>query len=217
MKETIKLTRLIALDFDGTVVDSNSVLIKFFADYYKKNGSELTSAALETLMPLSWQEMCIYLSRLFNLKIEEVDNTVENFTVNYYRNKAPLKPYVYEFLAELKKYGHTVCILSATDEDKIHMASERLGILDFFDSIITPNRVNGLSKNRPEIYYECMTQYGIKNPEEITLFDDSVEVIETAKRIGFRTVGVFDECRKETEKVLRAISDAYIHSFKELL
>ena len=53
-------------------------------------------------------------------------------------------------------------------------------------------------------------------PNEIMVFEDSVVALETAKKAGFITCGVYDStCGNESEK--KNISDIYINDFGELM
>ena len=52
--------------------------------------------------------------------------------------------------------------------------------------------------------------------EEALLVEDSLYCIKTAKRVGIKTVAVWDDESKLDEEEIKQISDYYISSFKEL-
>ena len=50
---------------------------------------------------------------------------------------------------------------------------------------------------------------------ETLIFEDALHAIETAKKAGFKVVGVFDQSSVNEQAKIKAISDYYINSFEE--
>ena len=72
----------------------------------------------------------------------------------------------------------------------------------------------GVGKDKPDIYLKAKSIMGI--PEgEICVFEDSYVALETAKRAGFQTVGVFDKYNFDKERLKKA-SDLYVDEHETL-
>jgi beta-phosphoglucomutase-like phosphatase (HAD superfamily) len=53
-----------------------------------------------------------------------------------------------------------------------------------------------------------MKELGL-SPDEICVFEDSYVALETAKKVGFRTVGIYDQYNYDQARLERA-SDIYV-------
>ena len=49
------------------------------------------------------------------------------------------------------------------------------------------------------------------------MVDDNLHVLETAKRVGMATIGVYDESSKAVAEEMRRVADKYVEDFAELL
>ena len=65
-----------------------------------------------------------------------------------------------------------------------------------------------MGKDKPDVYIATMQQMGLK-AEEVCVFEDSFVAIETAKKLGCKTVGIFDKNNFGHDR-LRASSDMYL-------
>jgi len=66
----------------------------------------------------------------------------------------------------------------------------------------------GIGKDRPDIYVKAMNSLSM-TADEVCIFEDSFVALETAKKIGIRTVGVYDKYSFDQER-LRRSSDIYL-------
>ena len=82
--------------------------------------------------------------------------------------------------------------MAATSSDRrvVEGALKRLKIMDCFARIFTCTEI-GAGKDQPDIYLAAAAFMGTR-PEETWVFEDALYALETAKKAGFRTVGVFD-------------------------
>ena len=66
----------------------------------------------------------------------------------------------------------------------------------------------------PDVYVAAMN--AIETPlSETVVFEDSVTAIETAKRYGFKVVGVFDKNNHSQDRI-KEISDVYVEEGESL-
>ena len=73
-----------------------------------------------------------------------------------------------------------------------------------------------MSKAEAGIYVEAARRIGVE-PEDCIMVDDNLHVLETAKRVGMATIGVYDESSKAVAEEMRRVADKYVEDFAELL
>ena len=66
----------------------------------------------------------------------------------------------------------------------------------------------GVGKDQPDIYIKAGEALGF-DPSDICVFEDSYVAIETARAIGYKTVGLFDRYNFDQERLKRS-SDIYM-------
>ena len=99
-------------------------------------------------------------------------------------------------------------VATSTDRYCIEGAFNHLGIMDYFDVILTCSEV-GKSKENPDIFFEAVSV--MKTPIEYTwLFEDGLYSMKTAKREGFRVVGVYDSVSEKDQEEIRRVADVYL-------
>lgn len=103
----------------------------------------------------------------------------------------------------------------ATSTDRVHAeaALKRTGIYDYFERIFTCSEV-GEGKSKPDIYEEAAAELGTKRTAT-WVFEDALYAIKTAKKAGFRTVGLYDETSKKEQEKIRGTADIYLKEIEE--
>jgi FMN phosphatase YigB (HAD superfamily) len=100
-----------------------------------------------------------------------------------------------------------MCVASATAPHLLQIPVRRFGLDRYFDRIFSCNEL-GVGKDRPDIFDHALSYLG--TPKESTwIFEDSYIALETARRAGYHTVGVFDPNNTEFDSV-EPFSDVYI-------
>ena len=90
-----------------------------------------------------------------------------------------------------------------------------MGVYELFDHVWSSDDF-GMKKSEPEIYHAAAKRLGA-DISEITFFDDNLQALQTAKRAGLRTVGVFDASSEDCAEEIKATADRYILTFGESL
>lgn len=97
---------------------------------------------------------------------------------------------------------------TASDREHVEAAFKRLGIDGYFERILTCAEV-GAGKRYPAIYEKAAAYLGTE-PGEIFVFEDVLYAIQTAKKAGFRTVGVYDRFSAGEADEMRRQADVYV-------
>lgn len=200
-------------DFDGTLFDSMFIWESVGEIYLRSLGKEPKPTLREDVRALSLYQSACYFRKEYDLPLSEeqimsgINKTIEHF----YINEVMPKPYVTEFLDEMKQKGIPMCIATASDRYQIEAALSRCGMSHYFEAIFTCSEV-GCGKDEPVIFRKAMEYFNSDRSSSI-IFEDALHAIKTAKNDGFTVVSVFDDSEKRQDEV-RAISDCYIRDFE---
>lgn len=203
-------------DFDGTLVDSmpafGSAMKSVLDDFSVKYGDDI----VKTITPLGYEGSAKYFQSIgLDLPTEKILEIMRKKLVYEYTYNVNAKKDVVESLLELKKRGCSLNILTASPHLVVDPCLKRIGIYDVFDKIWSCEDF-GTVKSDPNIYKmaaKCLE----KEVKEVIFLDDNYFSAKTAKEAGMISVGVYDDSSKEYVEEMKANTDGYIYSFKELL
>lgn len=104
-------------------------------------------------------------------------------------------------------------IATTGDRKNAEAALKRLKVFQYFQGIFTCSEI-GSGKNEPDIYYTAALQIDTE-PSQTWVFEDAFHAIRTAKRAGFRTVGVYDKANDRDLARIWNTADIYLPEFKD--
>ena len=207
-------------DMDGTVVDSLGFWMFFWGKFGEKYlndpkfvPNEDTDKKIRTMI---FSDAMVVLKEEYSID-EDPKKMLEfssDILLNFYKTEAKEKPGATEFLTYLKNKGVKMILASATDLEKIKVSLEATGLAKFFEAILSCAEI-GYGKDKPNIYLEAMRILDL-NADEICVFEDSYVALETAKKVGFKTVGLYDKNNFGWDR-LESASDIYNGEDKTLL
>jgi HAD superfamily hydrolase (TIGR01509 family) len=114
---------------------------------------------------------------------------------------------VEEFLEYCKQHGVKMCIASATEKRLLDVAVRHCGIGDYFTAVLSCSEI-GKGKDQPDIYIKAMESLGTST-EETCVFEDSHIAIDTADKIGMKTIGIYDKYNYGQDE-MKKIATVYI-------
>ena len=98
-----------------------------------------------------------------------------------------LMPWYKEIISH---YDSINVIGTSCDEELVKIALNRLGVLNYFEDIITCSKVNK-SKDDSDFYLAC-AQALKQRPEDIVVFEDADYCIDVARKVGFKVIKIKD-------------------------
>lgn len=205
-----KRTDMIAgviFDIDGTILDSMPIWENAAERYLNGMGITADQTLGEILYAMSMTEGAKWLQFRYlpdldvNAVISGVNRTIEGF----YQHQVQLKDGVAPFLKAMKQVGIRMVAATSCDRQVVELALERLNIMGFFERIFTSSEI-GVGKSDPAIYLAAAEHMGEK-PGDIWVFEDALFAVQTAKKAGFKTVGVYDASSQKDWEEIRRTSD----------
>lgn len=213
MMENIKAA---IFDLDGTLIDSMYVWEKVDHDFLTERGIPVTQDYTDKMRTMFFHTAAEYTKKEYALSesVEEIMNIWLSMARHEYEFHVKAKPFVKEYLKELKDQGMKIGIATSSDPYLSEPVLKNNDLKEYFDCVCFTSEV-GKNKNYPDIYLYTAEKLGTK-PEECIVFEDIPEGINGASTAGMKTVAVYDESSTELEELLRKSADQYIYSFSEM-
>lgn len=176
-------------DVDGTILDSMEVWNTLASQYVQSLGMVPEKNLDEIVSDMSLEQSATYLKNHYkiNKQEERIISEVLNFISDFYEYEVNLMPGFKEFISH---YDSINVIGTSCDEELVKIALNRLGVLNYFEDIITCSKVNK-SKNDPDFYLAC-AQVLKQRPEDIVVFEDADYCIDVARKVGFKVIKIKD-------------------------
>lgn len=208
--------RLLIFDFDGTLADTEKVILKTLAQ-------TLTELGLEPPAPDRLREYIgLPLARIFECASASEDQEVISRAVRIYRARFPenckkdirLYPGVREALEHFRNMGLALAIASSRERSSLLALAEQLGITSFF-SVIAGEQDVTRHKPEPDIIRFVCEKSGIP-AKEAMFVGDTIYDIGAGEAAGAMTCGAAYG-NHTREQLLEAGADYVIERFAELV
>ncbi len=202
-------------DLDGTLIDSMWVWREVDDTYIKSKGMIPEKDLSRKLAAKGMMQSVAYFQQVYHIDepAEQMAAELWGLAEYAYRYKVPLKSNVYNFLLCCKHRGIRCVVATASDKAFTEAALARLGVLQFFDGVITCDEI-GKGKNEPDVFYKAAELLGIEQ-ENIVVFEDSLHALLTAKHAGFKVAAVYEKHAAPDEAKIRQHADYYLRSLLE--
>ena len=202
-------------DFDGTVFDSMHIWKGVKFQFFDRIGLVLNEEQREEFKNLFLLEAIELAKTRFDLKMTDKELFNEFFTMIKEKYLADTEPKndIIEFLEKLKAKGVKMGIATATGEPALIAVLEKFNMLHYFQEIYSTYTV-GASKTEPKVYDVVLNELGTEK-QTTWVFEDALYAAKTAKKAGYKVVGIYDKSEPEQEE-LKNLVDIYIHNYNEL-
>jgi len=178
-------------DFDGLLVDSESVAFQTWQEAYREHGAELAverwAAAIGTVGgfdPLEHLEES--LGRAIDREAVERAQREREHALAVVQ---PFRPGVVKYLEEARAQGLRVAFVSSASNAWISGHLERLETVDGWACIVCANGDEARAKPRPTLYLEALENLGVA-PEAAIAFEDSPNGVAAARAAEIFCVAV---------------------------
>lgn len=175
----------ILFDLDGTLIDTNELIIDSFIHTFKGYGKELTrEEAIEFIGPPLRDSFYQFDPKL----VEPMIATYRKHNLYHHDNYVVAFPNVTETIEQLKMKGVKLGIVTTKMRRTVDMGLAVTGLDRFFETIVTLDDVVH-AKPHPEPIIKAMKELDA-NADTTLMVGDSPHDIEAGQNAGVPTVGV---------------------------
>lgn len=206
--------KYIIFDFDGTIGDSQALIVKTLQDTMRKRGLEVKSdVECAATIGLRLDEAFV---QLFEMSAEEGMACAETYRVIFEENKQHLIvqpfPHVLETIHTLHRQGYQLAIASSRGSDSLFGYVKQMGIEDCISSIIAGDLVEHV-KPAPDMVFKALEEMN-GTVEEALVVGDMTYDVDMAHNAGAKACAVTygNAIREELKNAEYIIDD-----FAELL
>ena len=202
-------------DMDGTLVDSMKYWDTVGIEYLKRKGITFDNEDDNYVLKVGIRGFTEYCNKTYGLgkTYEEVLGEIHDIMDEKYNTVVTLKTGAEKMLEGLRQNGVRICLATATEQASAKNILKKLGVLDYFEDVITTTIV-GKDKHSPLIYEKAMELLGTSK-EETYIFEDAVYAISTAKRAGFKVIGIEDDCSALPPNEVAKMCDHFLYAKDE--
>ena len=195
--------KAVFLDFDGVLLDSEVLYQRFWKMAFEEFGYQASKEVLLKLRScdasLGEKIMSDYFQKPFPYK--EVRERRKLLMSSYLANHpVSLKDGALSFLKYLKKSAIPAYIVSSSPKETVQEGIKRLEIDSYIQDVLSAKDVQR-GKPYPDVYSKALRLSGLQK-EDILVFEDSPNGIESAYQAGLKVVMVddLDKANEETSK-----------------
>lgn len=199
-------------DMDGTLLDSMPIWDRVGIDYLAGLGIPARPDLPEKILTMSMRQAAAYFRADYGVALpeQEIIDGINARIEAFYRDTAPAKEGVRDFLEALAQRGVKMCVATATDRPLAEAALRRTGLLGAFSRILTCTET-GAGKDQPDVFLQA--QKALDTPlEQTVVVEDALYAIQTAKRAGFPVVAVYDASSRADQEQIKGLADYYFPS-----
>lgn len=203
-------------DMDGTLVESMFFWRGLSRELMESRGIDPNRfGKLKSMRHMTVLESAAVIVDHYKLDCtpQEAADELNERMAAHYRKDVELKPGVLAYLQKMRERGVKMYVASATDQPLMQACLERLGVLGYFEGIISCESV-GVGKYEPDVYNAAAKALG-STPEETAVFEDSLSAGQTAKKAGYYLVGVYDESDKNLWPQMCQLADETIKDWTQ--
>lgn len=200
----------IIFDADGVLLDSMGIWDQAPEMYLRSKGITPEKHLGQKMFAMSMPEGAEYIKKhyLADFPVTKILDGVTDTICTFYEQEVLLKPGVEETLRWIQKQRIPMTVATSSEKNVISKAFERLGIFSCFQQVFSCEEV-GAGKDRPDIYYAAQQEMACR-VEETIVFEDSFYALQTAKKAGFVTVGVYDRFSENQREEIQMLADHYL-------
>ena len=177
----------ILFDFDGTIMDTNDMIIKSWQHTFRTLRGE--EAEESVLLATFGEPLKVTMYNFFGGDADEVEKNVEiyrSYQKERYLDLIQLFPGVYAMLEQLKKADFRMALVTSRLKPTTYQGLDKFGIEKFFDVIITADDVTR-HKPDPQPVDIALERLGASK-EQAVMIGDTKQDILCAKNAGVLAV-----------------------------
>jgi HAD superfamily hydrolase (TIGR01509 family) len=180
------MARLVVLDVDGTLMDTNYLHTEAWGRAFEKAGHRVPRAKLHREIGKG-AGLLIHEFVDDEEAVEEIQHLHSEFYEGFQKFGHPL-PGAKELVSSLKERGYEVWFVTSAKDEELEHHMQELGADGNVDGLVNSSAVEN-PKPAPDIFEETLRRAGATADETVAV-GDTIWDVQAAKAAGIRTVAV---------------------------
>ena len=178
-------TDTVLFDFDGTVMNTNDVIIASWQHTFRTiDGKEREVSEIARTFG---EPIVKTMKRMFpQVPVEESLKIYRSYQYDYFDDLVTLFPGMKELLVKLRKTGYKTGLVTSRMRNTTFRGLEKFELTDLFDAVVTCDDTN-VHKPDPEPVFIALDKLGTK-PEKTVMLGDTMYDIMCANNAGVTSV-----------------------------
>jgi putative hydrolase of the HAD superfamily len=181
------MVKAVIFDFDGLIVDTESMWFEAFKETMAEYGCDLRLEDFVVSVGTTDDLLFERLAAIAQKPFERAD--IERKTRELYQKKIPelrLRDGVIDYLQTAKALNLKIGLASSSSREWVQSFLHRFAIAEFFDVIKTADDVENVKPN-PELYLRAIRELGVEAHEALA-FEDSQHGLTAAVQAGLSCI-----------------------------
>ncbi|MFC4619022.1 HAD family hydrolase [Camelliibacillus cellulosilyticus] len=212
----------VVFDFDGVILDTETLSYQATAEVYKQYGAELPISYWAKIAGSKDDafDSAEHLESVLGHPIDRAAYIRErDDMIMHYVENAQVLPGVVAILETAKKLGMKIGLATSSGDQWAKNHLSRIGLIDYFDVIVEANDVENV-KPDPELFSLACERLGVQ-PNEAIAFEDSLNGAIAARKAGLYVVVVPNEITKnlsfdDVDQKLHSLAETNLEALIEL-
>ncbi|RFA33024.1 pyrophosphatase PpaX [Virgibacillus dokdonensis] len=177
--------RTILFDLDGTLIDTNELIIASFFHTFKQYNLQFTR---EEIIEFNGPPLVDTFKAIDLEKADSMVQTYRSHNMKEHDNYVKVFPYVIETLEQLKRNGFKLGVVTTKMRSGVEKGLATTKLTAYFDTVITLDDVKN-PKPHAEPVYKAMEEL-MAEQHSTLMIGDNAHDIEAGKNAGVQTAGV---------------------------
>ena len=190
------MLKAVIMDFDGLIVDTEVVWYNIFREWFKKKQNyDLPVEEFLFCVGSNAEDLFNTLEIKNNCIIDRDEFAKDTQKIFLERSEIlPPKEGVVEFIKSVKSEGLKLSLATSSKRIKPTKHLERLGLIKYFDSIVTAEDVARI-KPHPDLFLKAVEKLGI-NKNEALIVEDSLNGLNSGLNAEMRVLVIPNDVTK---------------------
>ncbi|WP_237561365.1 HAD family hydrolase [Halostella pelagica] len=190
----------VLFDMDGVIVNSEDFWVELETEEILPAAVPDGDISEDEITGINYREIYDYLDEYYDVAIdsEEWERRYESAAEGIYAEKVDLMPGFRDLVETLRDRGCRVAVVSSSPQEWIRMVTERFGLTDLFEAVVSADDIDADSKPAPDVFEHAARQVGV-DPADCIAVEDSKNGVKSAKAAGMTAVGYRTETNAEMD------------------
>ena len=172
-------------DFDGTLMDTNNVIIQSWQQVYRKYTGH--DGDMDYILSTFGEPLEESMENAFpDVPVDESVDTYRTWHSEHYWDMIELFPEIAEMLKEAKSRGYKLAIATSRMEQTLYLGLEKYNLTNLFDTIVTVEEVVN-HKPEPDCLLKVLEKLDVP-PERAVMVGDSRLDMMCAHNAGVKAI-----------------------------